>query len=155
MSLEGNAAAEHILIGKVNSVPKVDATLTRSGWSADAKVTGDEIRALKDAVTIAEGAAEKAEAVEEVAAEAKSIATTAANTANDAKNAANDAASAASAAQTTADGAMPKAGGTFTGNAVAYGDNRSGEALRNIEVVSGSVEEPTAVSTNKIVMVRK
>ena len=51
--------------------------------------------------------------------------------------------------------AMPKAGGTFTGSAAACGENSTGAWLRNIEVVSGSIEEPAAVSTNRIVMVRK
>lgn len=148
MSLEGKATAEHTLFGKINSVPKVDTTLTIAGYAADAKATGDGIRALQGAVGAAETAISKANAAEAKANDAR-------NTAETAKAAADTAANAASAAQTTADGAMPKAGGTFTGNAVAYSGIRSGEALRNIEVVSGSVEEPTAVSTNKIVMVRK
>ncbi|MDE6259986.1 MAG: hypothetical protein K2M42_03875, partial [Oscillospiraceae bacterium] len=54
---------------------------------------------------------------------------------------------AASSAQTTANAAMPKTGGTFTGNVVAYGTNRTSSCLRNIYV--------NGVSTNYILMVRK
>ena len=50
---------------------------------------------------------------------------------------------------------MPKAGGVFTGGAAAWNENSTGAWLRNIEVVSGSIEEPAAVATNRIVMVRK
>ena len=51
---------------------------------------------------------------------------------------------------------MPIAGGTFTGNAVAYTSNRKtdGGCLRNIEVRTSSATG-TLQSTNKIVMVRK
>ena len=51
---------------------------------------------------------------------------------------------------------MPIAGGTFTGNAVAYSTNRAtnGGCLRNIEVrITGT--SGTLQSTNKIIMVRK
>ena len=47
----------------------------------------------------------------------------------------------------TANAAMPKTGGTFTGNVVAYGTNRTSSCLRNIYV--------NGVSTNYILMVRK
>lgn len=56
----------------------------------------------------------------------------------------------------TNDKQMPIAGGTFTGNAVAYSSNRNtnGGCLRNIEVRTSSATG-TLQSTNKIVMVRK
>lgn len=47
---------------------------------------------------------------------------------------------------------MPIAGGTFTGNAVAYSTNRSSTCLRNIVVQNSS---GTAQSTNYIIMKRK
>ena len=50
-------------------------------------------------------------------------------------------------ARNTANNAMPKTGGTFTGNVVAYGTNRTSSCLRNIYV--------NGVSTNYILMVRK
>lgn len=58
------------------------------------------------------------------------------------------------AAKSTADAAMPKAGGTFTGDAVAYSTNRTNGGLRNIEVRATSATG-TLQSTNKIIMVRK
>ena len=67
--------------------------------------------------------------------------------ANAAKNTAENAVTAASKAQTTANAAMPKTGGTFTGNVVAYGTNRTSSCLRNIYV--------NGVATNYILMVRK
>ena len=47
MSVEGNIDNElNELKGKVVSIPQIDATLSKEGFSADAKVTGDAIRAL-------------------------------------------------------------------------------------------------------------
>lgn len=54
----------------------------------------------------------------------------------------------------TNDKQMPIAGGTFTGNAVAYSTNRTTSGLRNIEVRTSSATG-TLQSTNKIIMVRK
>ena len=58
-------------------------------------------------------------------------------------------------ARTTANAAMPQAGGTFTGNVVAYATNRTGANLRNCVVVS-SGSSPTAnlVSTNALIFSR-
>ena len=47
---------------------------------------------------------------------------------------------------------MPIAGGTFTGNVAAYGSNRSGGNIRNIETCNSGWG---GVSTNKIVTIRK
>lgn len=62
-----------------------------------------------------------------------------------------------SAAKNAATAAMPQAGGTFTGDVVAYATNRdtSGGCLRNCVVVS-SGSSPTAnlVSTNCLVFSR-
>lgn len=55
-------------------------------------------------------------------------------------------------AQITANNAMPKSGGTFTGNVVAYGSNRSGCNIRNIETCNSGWG---GVSTNKIITLRK
>lgn len=56
------------------------------------------------------------------------------------------------AIKNTADNAMPRSGGTFTGNVAAYGSNRSGGNIRNIETCNSSWG---GVSTNKIVTLRK
>ena len=56
------------------------------------------------------------------------------------------------AIKNTADNAMPRSGGTFTGNVAAYGSNRSGGNIRNIETCNSSWG---AVSTNKLVTLRK
>lgn len=57
-------------------------------------------------------------------------------------------------AQATANAAMPKSGGVaFTGNVAAYGSNRTGKCLRNIEVYNSAHSE--YVSTNMLVAVRK
>lgn len=71
----------------------------------------------------------------------------------DALQQAVDAQNAAVSAQATADNAMPKAGGTFTGNAVAYGENRKTACLRNITVCDST--GANSVSTNRILMYRK
>lgn len=70
------------------------------------------------------------------------------------KTAVETAQTTAATAQSTADAAMPKAGGTFTGDAVAYSTNRTNGGLRNIEVRATSATG-TLQSTNKIIMVRK
>ena len=53
-----------------------------------------------------------------------------------------------------ADGKMAIAGGTFTGNVVAYSSNRTTASVRNVEVRTSSATG-TLQSTNKIIMVRK
>ena len=58
----------------------------------------------------------------------------------------------ASAAQTTAIAAMPKAGGTFTGNVVAYNTNRTGWNLHNSVVCYPNSAE---AATNLLVFYRK
>lgn len=39
------------LNGKIEAIPVVDSTLTKSGYSADAKVTGDALKELREAVS--------------------------------------------------------------------------------------------------------
>ena len=56
-------------------------------------------------------------------------------------------------AQTTANNAMPKAGGTFTGNVIAYDTNRGGKCLRNARVYNTT--GTTAQSTDWLKFVRK
>lgn len=68
------------------------------------------------------------------------------------RSTANAAQSTANAAQNTANNAMPKSGGNFTGNVAAYGSNRSGGNIRNIETCNSGWG---GVSTNKIVTLRK
>ena len=51
-----------------------------------------------------------------------------------------------------ANAAMPKAGGTFTGQAVAYSTNRAQSDLRNCVVCNSSW---TAVNTNRLIFIRK
>ena len=58
----------------------------------------------------------------------------------------------ADAAKTVADAAMPMSGGTFSGNIVAYGENRVGDALRNSSIQEANGNE---ASTNSILFVRK
>lgn len=69
-----------------------------------------------------------------------------------ARDSASAAQTTASAAQTTANAAMPKTGGTFTGNVIAYGENKAGSVIRNIRVRDAS---KTNVATNYIVCDRK
>lgn len=47
MSLEGNVQEGRTLAGKVVMLRPVDATLTKSGYAADAKVTGDALEELR------------------------------------------------------------------------------------------------------------
>ena len=56
------------------------------------------------------------------------------------------------AIKNTADNAMPRSGGTFTGNVAAYGSNRSGGNIRNIETLNSGWG---GVYTNKIITIRK
>lgn len=72
--------------------------------------------------------------------------------ANTAQSTADTAVTKANAAQNTANNAMPKSGGTFTGNVVAYGSNRSGSNIRNIDPRNSSWN---IVSTNRIITLRK
>ena len=87
------------------------------------------------------------------ASDALDLAQTAQTAADNALQQAVDAQNAAVSAQATADNAMPKAGGTFTGNAVAYGENRKTACLRNITVCDST--GANSVSTNRILMYRK
>lgn len=50
MNTKGNVSYDKsaVLKGKLISVPQNDATLTKAGYSADAKVTGDRLLALED-----------------------------------------------------------------------------------------------------------
>ena len=74
------------------------------------------------------------------------------STANTAQSMADTAVAKANAAQSTANNAMPKSGGTFTGNVAAYGSNRNGGNIRNIEPCNSGWG---GVSTNKIITLRK
>lgn len=72
--------------------------------------------------------------------------------AKEAATAAQNAQDTADAASTKANAAMPKAGGTFTGQAVAYSTNRTQSDLRNCVICNSSW---TAVSTNRLIFLRK
>ena len=48
MSVEGNANSNNELVGKIIPVPQVDTTLSKEGYSAEAKATGDKIKALEE-----------------------------------------------------------------------------------------------------------
>ena len=87
------------------------------------------------------------------ASDALDLAQTAQTAADNALQQAVDAQNAAVSAQATADNAMPKAGGTFTGNAIAYSTNRKSACLRNITVCDST--GANSVSTNRILMYRK
>lgn len=84
--------------------------------------------------------------------EVQSATDTAVTKANTAQSTADLAVSKANAAQSTANNAMPKSGGTFTGNVAAYGSNRSGGNIRNIEPCNSGWG---GVNTNKIITIRK
>ena len=90
--------------------------------------------------------------VQSAASAAQGTADTAVSKANTAQSTADTAVSKANAAQNTANNAMPKSGGTFTGNVAAYGSNRSGGNIRNIETCNSGWG---GVSTNKIITLRK
>ena len=49
-NLENNQTVYN-LNGKIEAIPVVDSTLTKSGYSADAKVTGDALKELREAVS--------------------------------------------------------------------------------------------------------
>lgn len=78
MSLEGNAKAGYVLEGKITGIPRVDDTLTKEGWCADAKETGDRLAALEgykdDALEAAETATKAAETASKAADDAKEYA---------------------------------------------------------------------------------
>lgn len=50
MSLEGTARTLEVLKGRIAGIPAIDKTLTKAGKCADAKATGDAIRALKTVI---------------------------------------------------------------------------------------------------------
>lgn len=88
-----------VLKGKINRIPLVDATLTKNGWAADAKETGEQIRKISGAGELSTNAIAKAISAENSANEARGIAAAAnevANTAAETANAAQDAINAAS-----------------------------------------------------------
>lgn len=90
--------------------------------------------------------------VQRAASTAQGTADTAVSKANTAQITADTAVTKANAAQNTANNAMPKSGGTFTGNVAAYGSNRNGGNIRNIEPCNSSWG---GVYTNKIITIRK
>lgn len=90
--------------------------------------------------------------VQSAASAAQGTADTAVSKANTAQSTADTAVTKANAAQNTANNAMPKSGGTFTGNVAAYGSNRTGGNIRNIETCNSGWG---GVSTNKIITLRK
>ena len=90
--------------------------------------------------------------VQRAASTAQGTADTAVSKANTAQSTADTAVTKANAAQNTANNAMPKSGGTFTGNVAAYGSNRNGGNIRNIETCNSGWG---GVSTNKIITIRK
>lgn len=46
MSVEGTPKTDNVLEGKVIAIPQVDDTLTKKGYGADAKVTGDKLAVI-------------------------------------------------------------------------------------------------------------
>ena len=90
--------------------------------------------------------------VQRAASTAQGTADTAVSKANTAQSTADTAVTKANAAQNTANNAMPKSGGTFTGNVAAYGSNRNGGNIRNIEPCNSGWG---GVYTNKIITIRK
>lgn len=66
--------------------------------------------------------------------------------------AADNAQTTADTAKNTANAAMPKAGGTFTGNVIAYSTADTANRMRNAIVQNSS---GTAVSTNYFIFQRK
>lgn len=87
-----------VLNGEINRIPMVDATLTKTGWAADAKEVGEQLRNISGAGELSANAIAKATAAE-------SAATAAVSAANEAKNTAASANSAANTAKTAADNA--------------------------------------------------
>ena len=70
-----------VLKGEINRIPMVDATLTKTGWAADAKEVGEQLRKISGAGELSANAIAKATAAESAATEAKAIATAAQATA--------------------------------------------------------------------------
>lgn len=48
MELKGNISSEQKLKGKITAIPQLDETLTKHGYSADAKATGEAIAKAKN-----------------------------------------------------------------------------------------------------------
>lgn len=144
------------LKGDVNRIPLVDVTLTKEGWAADAKATGEQLRNISGAGELSANAIAKAIVAENLATEAKAMAESASATANSAQSVASGLSDAVATAQATADAAMPIAGGTFTGG-VKYPSSETekfeltGAYLRNIRISKDSTNLPSCV----IAMIRK
>ena len=79
------------------------------------------------------------------------MAESASEIANSAQSVAGGLGDAVATAKATADAAMPIAGGTFTGDAFAISEDRSGACLRNIRISQSGSNK----STNYIAMIRK
>ena len=60
MDTKGNVNSKPQLQGSVSTLPKIDATLTKGGYSADAKVVGD---ALKNHMELIRGLQEEIKAL--------------------------------------------------------------------------------------------
>lgn len=140
-----------VLKGKINRVPSVDVTLTKEGWAADAKETGEQLRQISGAGELSANAVTKALEAEEIASEAKTIAQQASSEVAELDSEIGIWKVVASTARDTADAAMPLAGGTFTGNVKANSGDRSGLYLRNIRVSKDGV----LMATDYIAMIRK
>lgn len=50
MSLEGSAEENNVVKGRIVNIPLVDDTLTKTGYSADAKVTGDKFTEMSNRI---------------------------------------------------------------------------------------------------------
>lgn len=128
------------LKGSINRIPLVDATLTKTGWAADAKVTGEQLRNISGAGELSANAIAKAGNAESVANAANATANSAKATAAAAQTAAENAATAAATAQSTANAALPITGGQLTGyaRAVSPSTGRNDGELYNIRVVNNA-----------------
>lgn len=71
-NLENNQTVYN-LNGKIEVIPFVDSTLTKSGYSADAKVTGDALKEIREAVSTMGVALTGLEDVEVIPTGAKSV----------------------------------------------------------------------------------
>lgn len=111
------------LTGDVNRIPLVDATLTKTGWAADAKIVGEQLRNISGAGELSANAIAKAIAAE---------------------NASTEALSKASEALSKADAAMSKSGGTFTGAVHVSGGAGSVDFFSDNEGGNIVVNSPTA-----------
>lgn len=143
------------LKGSINRIPLVDATLTKTGWAADAKVTGEQLRNISGAGELSANAIAKASNAESVANAANATANSAKTTAAAAQTAAEDAATAAATAQGVADAAMPKSGGTFTGGVNVTPTGASSWTLKNISIHTAGSANLDGVNTQRIIMLRK